>query len=561
MAKEALNILIGGEAGQGLVTIGQVLAKVLVRAGYFIVVTQDYMSRVRGGHNTYAIRVCPQPIHSPREGVDLLIALDQETLELHRGELNPGARAIADTGLTCSEAACFNVDFNAMTEGRYVNTVALGVAAALLGLDLELVDEGLKEYLGKKKPQDILDKNRAALEAAYAHTAANHPGFAPLPPPAAPRRRMIINGNEAIALGALAAGLKFLAFYPMTPSTSIAQTVINHAQALGVVVEQAEDEIAAVNMALGASFAGAPAMITTSGGGFALMAEGVSLAGISETPLLLAVVQRPGPATGLPTRTEQADLEFVLHAGHGEFPRAILAPGSVEECFQLAAQALALAEASQGPVFILSDQYLADSYRAVEPFDLAAVEVVRAGERDIADPEAYVRYAPAADGFSPRALPGQSAALVKADSDEHTPQGVITEAAAVRLTQQNKRLAKHGLLLERTLAPVFSGPEHPELLLLGWGASQGVIAEAAAELRTQGRQVATGHFRQPWPLKADQFLPRLRAARQVVMVEANATGQMARLIRRETGFEIPRLVLRYDGRPLTPEYILRALAG
>lgn len=560
MAKEALNILIGGEAGQGLVTIGQVLAKVLVRAGYHIVVTQDYMSRVRGGHNTFGIRVSPQPIHSLREGLDLLIALDQETLELHRGELNPGAKAIADTGLTCSEAACFNVDFNAMTEGRYVNTVALGVAGALLGLDLELVDAGLKEYLGKKKPQDVLDKNRAALEAAYDHTKANHPGFAPLAPPAAPRRRMIMNGNEAIALGALAAGLKFLAFYPMTPSTSIAQTVISHAHALGVVVEQAEDEIAAINMALGASFAGAPAMITTSGGGFALMAEGVSLAGISETPLLLAVVQRPGPATGLPTRTEQGDLEFVLHAGHGEFPRAIFAPGSVEECFQLGAKALALAEASQGPVFILSDQYLADSYRAVEPFDLDAVAVVQAGERALADPEGYVRYAPAGDGLSPRALPGQSAALVKADSDEHTPAGLITEAAEVRLAQQDKRLAKNGLLLERALAPVFSGPEHPELLLLGWGTSQGAIAEAAAELKTQGKQVATGHFRQPWPLVADQFLPRLRQARQVVMVESNATGQLARLIRRETGFEIPRLVLRYDGRPLTPEYILRALA-
>ncbi|MFZ5586079.1 MAG: 2-oxoacid:acceptor oxidoreductase subunit alpha [Thermodesulfobacteriota bacterium] len=561
MTTQALNILIGGEAGQGLATIGQVLAKCLVRAGYFIVVTQDYMSRVRGGHNTFMIRVGPEPIAAPREGVDLLVALDRETLELHRGELRPGAQVVADTGLACSEAACFNAPYAELTQPRYLNSVALGLAAALIGLDLELVDAGLKEFLGKKKPQEVLDKNREALENAYRFAGEHRPAFAPLAPARPGPRRMIINGNEALGLGFLAGGLKFLAFYPMTPSTSIAQTVIAHAHDLGVVCEQAEDEIAAINMALGASYAGAPALVTTSGGGFALMVEGLSLAGISETPIVVALAQRPGPATGLPTRTEQGDLEFALHAGHGEFPRAILAPGSVQDCFVLAAQALALAEASQGPVILLTDQFLADSYRALEPFDLDAVTPVKAGARDLPDPAAYRRYAPGGEhGLSPRALPGQSAALVVSDSDEHTAQGHITEDAAVRVEQHEKRLAKLGLLVEKTLPPVFEGPEDAELLLLGWGSSRGAIAEAAALLTAEGRSVATCHFRQLWPLRADQFLPRLNKARQVVMVESNATGQMARLIRRETGFETPRLVLRYDGRPLTPEYILRALA-
>ncbi|MFH1058458.1 MAG: 2-oxoacid:acceptor oxidoreductase subunit alpha [Pseudomonadota bacterium] len=561
MANKALNILIGGEAGQGLATIGQVLAKCLVRAGYFIVVSQDYMSRVRGGHNTFTIRVSAGPIASPREGIDLLVALDRQTLDLHRAELKPGAQVIADTGLSCSEAPCFNVPFSELTEARYVNTVALGVAAALIGLDLELVDQGLKEYLGKKKPQEVLDKNREALDNAYQFTAGHRPPCEPLPAAAPGPRRMIVNGNEAMGLGFLAGGVKFLAFYPMTPSTSIALTVIAHAHDLGVVFEQAEDEIAAINMALGASYAGAPALVTTSGGGFALMVEGVSMAGATETPVVIALAQRPGPATGLPTRTEQGDLEFALHAGHGEFTRAILAPGTVEDCFLLAAQALALAEASQGPVLVLTDQFLADSYRAVEPFDLDAVTPVKAGARDIADPAGYQRYAPGGvHGISPRALPGQSAALVVSDSDEHTAQGHITEDAATRIGQQDKRMAKLGLLLEKTLPPVFSGPADADLLLLGWGSSRGAVDAAAALLAADGRSVATGHFRQVWPLRADQFLDRLQGARQVVMVESNATGQMARLIRRETGFEIGRLVLRYDGRPLTPEYILRALA-
>ncbi len=561
MEGEALNILVGGEAGQGLVTIGQVLAKALVRSGHHIVVTQDYLSRIRGGHNTFRIRVAPGPIEAPREGLDLLVALDRETLALHERELNPGARVVADTGLTCDLAQCFNVPFGQMAKGVYTNTVALGVAAHLLGLDLEVVSQALADFLGKKKSEEVTSQNQAALEASFAYARDNAPPFKGLPPAADPRPRLMITGNEALALGALAGGVKFLAFYPMTPSTSVALTIIAHAQAMGVVAEQAEDEIAAVNMALGASYAGAPALVTTSGGGFALMGEGVSLSGMSETPLVLCVVMRPGPATGLPTRTEQGDLDLVLHAGHGEFPRAILAPGSVEQCFALMARAFHLAEESQGPVFVLSDQFLADSHRAVEPFDLAAVRAVRPGTADIGDPAAYARYAITDSGLSPRALPGFSPALVVADSDEHTEDGHITEDLTVRLAMQDKRLRKLAVLMGQVVPPAFEGPEDAELLLVGWGSGLGSLREATALLRGQGRRAAFCHFSQVWPLDPGQFLERFGRATRVVVVEGNATGQLARLIRRETGFEAHGLLTRYDGLPITPEYILARLQG
>ena len=297
--------------------------------------------------------------------------------------------------------------------------MALGVAGALIGLPEETLGEALKDFFGHKDPS-LLEENRKALKTAYQWTDGQSPSFPKLPSPLVPRKRLMLNGNEAIALGAMSAGLKFLSFYPMTPSTSIALTLAAQAETLGMIVEQAEDEIAALNMAIGASFAGAPSMVSTSGGGFALMVEGVSLAGMTETPVVIVVGQRPGPATGLPTRTEQADLEFVLHAGHGEFPRAILAPGTVEECFHLIRRAFELAETFQTPIFLLTDQFIADSYRAVEPFEVTALSSVQPATDWSGPIGSYLRYALTETGLSPRLLPGRSEHLVVADSDEHT---------------------------------------------------------------------------------------------------------------------------------------------
>ncbi len=271
------------------------------------------------------------------------------------------------------------VPFKQFAEDRTVNVAYLGILANLLGLDDTMVFQSLEDYFGAKKPE-VTEKNRQIFSQAFDWAESRHlPEKVKLAPVADRQERLMLNGNEAIALGAISAGLKFCSFYPMTPSTSIPLTLQAAADAMGLVVEQAEDEIAAINMAIGASYAGAPAMVATSGGGFALMVEGVSLAGMTETPVFIVVGQRPGPATGLPTRTEQGDLEFVLHAGHGEFPRAIFAPGTVEECFHLARKALFLAEKYQSPIFLLTDQFLADTYRAVMPFEVDSLDSVAAG--------------------------------------------------------------------------------------------------------------------------------------------------------------------------------------
>jgi 2-oxoglutarate ferredoxin oxidoreductase subunit alpha len=558
MKRREVNVLIGGEAGQGLVTLGELLAKCMLRAGYFIVVTQSYHSRIRGGHNTYAIRASAEKIVAPREEVDLLVALNPETVALHKRELSAGGLIIVDKAFEATTDNCFEVPYGDFGQEQFANVVALGVVSYLLGLELDMVGKALDDAFGKKAP-DLAEKNMQILQDSYRWSSEQGVNFSTLAPPSELRKRLLMNGNQAIAMGALAAGVKFCSFYPMTPATSIALNLAAHANSMGLVVEQAEDEIAAINMAIGASFAGAPSIVPTSGGGFALMTEGVSLAGMTETPLVIVVAQRPGPATGLPTRTEQADLEFVLHSGHGEFPRAIFSPGTVEECFWLTRKAFEMAAKSQGPVFILTDQFLADSARSIEPFDLQDLATVEAGiEKDSSDLP-YFRYNIYESGVSPRLLPGMSKHVVVAGSDEHPVDGHLTEDLTVRKFMVEKRLSKQKKIIAEVVPPQIQGDEKPDLLLVTWGSTKGAIIEAAAKLRNDSTRVGTLHLSQVWPLVSQQFLGVLQDAGEVVCVESNALGQLARLIRRETGFEVHRRVLRYDGLPITPEYILRAL--
>jgi len=557
--RNALNIVLGGEAGQGLVTVGHLLAKSLVRGGYSICVTQSYQSRIRGGHNTFAIRVSPDDVQAPCEAIDVLAGLDAPTVTLHESELSPDGMVIVDEAVKADCAKCVPVPFRELATGIYVNTAALGVVAQVLGLDLAVVRQVMLEAFGKKV--ETVAENEKALEAATKWAAENVAATRPLPPAPARSARLMMTGNDALAFGAASAGLRFCAFYPMTPSTSIPTTLAGWGESLGIVVEQAEDEIAAINMALGASYAGAPSLVTTSGGGFALMVEGVSLAGMTETPVVIVVGQRPGPATGLPTRTEQADLEFVLHAGHGEFPRAIFAPGSVEECFHLSRRAFELAERCQSPVFLLTDQFLADSYRAVEPFAIEGLPQVRPWEEAPAVKGPYRRYAITSDGVSPRLLPGGSEHLVVVDSDEHDEVGHITEDLTLRKAMVEKRLRKLEGMRGEVVPPEHTGDGDPELLLVCWGSTKGSVVEAAEMLRADARRVGVLHFSQVWPLVPEQFMGLLHKAREVVSVEGNAFGQFARLLRRETGFEVHRQVLRYDGLPHTPESVVRGSRG
>lgn len=557
-----INIVIGGEAGQGLVTVGDTLSRALTRAGYEIVVTQDYMSRIRGGHNTFAIRTGPDPVSAPTVDIDILVALDQESVDLHAGQLTARGLIVAGDDLRLPDAPCLRVPYRRLApKPLYDNVAALGVLGSAVCNDLSILERLVSAAFEKKGPE-VVEANLSVLRASYAWVREQEHPFACMPPaPADAGPRIMLNGNEAIALGALAGGCDFLSFYPMTPGTSVALTLIDKGRETGLVAEQAEDEIAAVNMALGAAYAGARAIVSTSGGGFALMCEGVSLAGMLELPVVIVVAQRPGPATGLPTRSEQADLNLVLYAGHGEFPRAVFAPGGVEDCFYLTHRAFELAERYQSPAFVLTDQFLADSYRSVAPFDLDALPEPPEHLLRPEEGRAYKRYRITEDGVSPRAIPGFSEALVVSDSDEHTEDGKLTEDLSVRTAMQDKRLRKGYGLIEEAVPPDYYGPDRPDLLLVCWGSTLGAALETLRRLEGRRTRAAVLHFRQVWPLNGRQFLPFLEEAARVVMVEGNSTGQLAALIRQETGFLIDNLILRYDGLPFTAAFILAGLGS
>lgn len=553
------NILIGGEAGQGLATVGQLLSRTLVRSGYHILVRQDYESRVRGGHNMFAVRTGVEPVKAPCDQVDLLLALNQQTADLHAGEMTGQGLLLLDKELDPGDARHLAIPFKDLApKAIFHNVVGLGVLAALLGLDKAGPEELLRGTFAKKG-DEIVNQNLAVLDDAYAWVGEQGADFPSLPDSGGPAKRLMMQSNEAIALGAMAAGASFCSFYPMTPSTSVAMNLINKGSELGVVVEQVEDEIAAVNMALGASWAGGRSIVSTSGGGFALMVEGVSLAGVAEVPVVIVVAQRPGPATGLATRTEQGELNMVLSAGHGEFPRAVFAPWSMEDFFHLTHKAFDLAERVQGPVFVLTDQYGADSLRSVEPFDLDALPEVARPDLSDDGTEDYKRYAMTDSGVSPRRIPGLGKSLSVADSHEHTEDGRMSEDPDNRTAMNDKRLRKQRILDEAVVPPDYIGDDEPELLLVCWGSTRGAAEEAVDSMRADGRKAAVLHFKQVWPLDGGQFADRLEAAGKVVCVEGNATAQLAGLLRRETGFAVHDTVLKYDGRPFTSDYILSAL--
>ena len=561
MTRDSISILIGGEAGQGLNTINDILCRALVRHGYSIVMEQDYMSRVRGGHNTFTVRVSPTEILAAIEPVDLIIALNKETVDLHQKDLTDKGLVLVDAEIETGEGSFVKVPYDDLAEKKNQNVAALGVVGQLLGLDSETCAQAVKDQFGDKG-EKVAEKNDKALDEGY-RWAQENAGSSKigLKKMSEPEKLLMMDGNQAIAMGAVTAGLKFYSFYPMTPSTSVALTLAAQMEKLPIVVEQCEDEISVINMALGASYAGVPAMCGTSGGGFALMSETLSMVAASETPLAMVLAQRGGPATGLPTRTEQGDLEFALYAGHGEFPRAILAPGTVEQCFWAGRRAIELAEASQGPVIIMTDQFLAESLRSVRPLLIEELTPIKVG----ADPDEvetpYQRYRFTESGVSPRLIPGKSEHLVVGDSHEHYESGHICEEAEVRTKMVDKRMKKLEVLKKEFIPPDYYGDDNPEILLMCWGSTVGAAREAVEEVQADGTKAAVLHFSQVWPLVPEKFMDKLEAATEVIAVEQNAKSQFAGLIKKETGFEIKRSINKYDGRPITPEYILREMGS
>jgi 2-oxoglutarate ferredoxin oxidoreductase subunit alpha len=575
-----MTFKIAGEAGQGVESSGAGFAKAFARGGLHIFTVQDYMSRIRGGHNFFQIRVKDAPFHAHNKELHLLLAFTAQAVEKHLPEIAPGGGVIYD------ERFGRKLDVEAI-EGRGVkalpvplakiaqeqggdkimsNTAAVAAAAGLVDFDYEIIAGVIADNF-KKKGREIVEANLKVARTAYDLARDQYGGefgFKLKAIEGAPRR-MVINGNQAIALGALLGGCNFISAYPMTPATSIFEWLVKKGPAHGVVAKQVEDEIAAINMAIGAAHAGARAMTATSGGGFALMVEALGLAGMTETPLVVVEAQRPGPSTGLPTRTGQEDLLILLHASQGEFPRIVLTPGTIPEAFEAGWRAFNLAEKYQTPVIVITDNFLANSFRTLEPseLDFDAVTIERGAllsEKKLDEMDGdYLRYAVTESGISPRALPGHPRAVYVASGNEHTPEGRITEEIDQRLAQTEKRMRKGELAAKEIAGPVRYGPEGAKITLIGWGSTYRPLREAVDDLNREGAMANLLHFRELYPFPTQETLAALEGVEKAVVVEGNYTGQLQQLIQAHTGRLLPHSIRRYDGRPFSPEYILNRL--
>jgi len=561
------NFMVGGEAGQGVQSVGFLLAKVFARGGYHIFADQDYESRIRGGHNFFRIRISDREIGAIAQEVNILIALNMDSIKRHQSEMIPQGIIIFD-GEKMKEVSGHNgsllsIPLERLAEekagGRLMlNTVAVGAALSLLNYDLNALSTVLLERFGKG---DVGDRNVAAAKAGYEYVQSEYKGNFRKIKPLSEVKRMLLTGNEALCLGAIAAGCRFMAAYPMTPASSIMEYMAAKSKDFDLVMVHTEDEIAAINMAIGAAYAGVRAMTATSGSGLCLMVEGIGLAAITETPIVIVDGQRPGPAVGLPTRTEQGDLQFVLHAHHGDFPRAVLAPATIEDAFWVTVKAFNWAEKYQLPAIILTDQHLASSYATVDQLDLSQVTIDRGmlfSEKGDGPPD-YRRHKVTPSGISPRAFPGLGKALVVTDCDEHDEEGHLTEDAGDRTAQVEKRLRKLLSLREEITTPRKYGSRGAETMLIGWGSTYGAIHEAVDMLRKEGSSVSMLHLGELWPFPTKAVADAVGKVQNSYAIEGNATGQLARLIKTETGYDVGGRILKFDGRPFTPTYIAEAV--
>ncbi|MFP3937697.1 MAG: 2-oxoacid:acceptor oxidoreductase subunit alpha, partial [Phycisphaerae bacterium] len=552
-----VNIRIAGEAGQGLLTTGDLLVGALASMGLHTFASKSYMSRVRGGLNWFDIRIADDELFAPCDRADVLVALSTPAVEILSEALSDDAVVLIDgkEAPQSTPAGAMVVDLTQAAKdagGKPVmaNTVAAGVVFALLGYEADALGEYVKKQFARLG-EEIAEQN-AACARKGAELSGDRTGCVEAPKPTdAPQ--FVTDGASAAGLSASVAGVKFATAYPMTPSTATFQYLAKAADKYGIVVEQAEDEIAAVNMACGATYAGAPAMTMTSGGGFALMTEGLSLAGILELPVVILLAQRPGPATGLPTRTAQQDFRFAQFAGHGEFPRAIYAPGTQKQTYELVRKALADAHKAQTPAIILTDQFLQDAQKNIDPLPDEPDPIDRRIVTDAGND--YTRYAVTESGVSPRAIPGGDA-FVRSDSDEHTNAGVISEDLAGHLAQQDKRMRKANVLAETVLEPeLYPGEgDDADTLLICWGSTYGPCREAVDILRRRGESAGMLHIAQLLPLPADAISRHLKDRKRVICVEGNATGQLSAWLCENGLCPECEKILRYDGLAFTAEY-------
>src|SRR3990170_1015674 len=575
MTQKELVFRIGGAAGDGSASTAESFAKVCTRSGLYAFTYTSYQSVIRGGHSWVQVRASEEPVLSQGESPQVVIALNQPTLDIHGPQVREGGAVIHDSetvklnGIRLAERVRvigFPLARVAREYGNNAlmkNTVALGAAVRLFDMDMRHVESAFRTIWGDKK-EEVVQANVKAAMAGHKY-AEEHGGSLGLGLRYSDHARLLLTGNHAICLGALAAGCKFLAQYPMTPASSIMHWMADHAPQYGVVVKQVEDELAAINMTIGAGFAGVRAMTATSGGGFALMVEGLGQGGMTETPVVAVLVQRAGPSTGLPTKTEQGDLNLVLGAGQGDWPRAILAPRNTEEAFVLTAQAFNLAEIYQTPVIVMSDLYLSEGHHTVEPFDFNVPIVRGMMAADGGSASEYKRYLHTDSGVSPRAFPGMKGYQFAAGTDEHMESGHLVsdvlaglpESIEERKRMMEKRMRKLEGLRRDAPLPERWGPANADLTLVLWGSTQGAAREACLRLEIRdGVKVRTVEFPTLFPIHVDEATRALKAAKRTMAVEGNFTGQFSRLLRAETGFAMDAFYGKYDGEPFAARDIV-----
>ncbi len=576
MARKDVSLRVGGAAGDGVASAGETFAKLCSRSGLQVDAYSSYQSLIRGGHVWFQIRASPEHLHSPGDGTDIVIALNQETVDYHRQFIQKGGGVIHD-----DQKVKVPKEFEG--EGRrdfamplietakkfskdtiLANTVALGGACALFRIPMDPLATMLKAQFGRKG-EEVVNANIGAATTGYEFSKAH---FTPLDRELTlgGAARPLLTGNQALGLGAVAAGCKFLSQYPMTPASGVMHWIAAVASKYGVVFKQCEDELAAINMAIGASFAGVRSMTGTSGGGFSLMVEGFGLAAMTETPLVVVECQRGGPSTGLPTRTSQGDLNMFLGASQDDFPRAIFGPRNVRECVSIMGTAFNVAERYQIPVIVASDYYQSEHYQTVDDMPLHPPIDRGAIQGPLPPGTAYKRYLDTADGVSPRSFPGTAGATHIAASDEHDEAGNLISdwfcgvpwAVEARKKLMEKRMRKLEYLRKEMPRPEWYGPASADLTLINWGSTQGAVREAVDRINADGFGFTVNalEFVGIFPLPTDDVTKALHACTRSMVVEATYTGQFARYLRADTGIKADHLFGKYDGEIFEPWEIM-----
>lgn len=572
-------LTIAGQAGQGIDTASELLTRALVRSGYYAFSYPNLMSRIRGGHNFTAVRISNRQVYSVPAKFNALLAMDERSVSEHRDDMVKGGTIIAEERSASAERrtmnhertnepTTFRLPMAEIAEKRggsktMANVVGLGALLALTGHRPDKLRGLLRERF-EAKGEEVVRQNLACLRAGADYVKKKWGGTCACELPSQPvqAKRLLMTGNHAIALGALASGVRFYAGYPMSPSTSIMEYLAAKQAEAGLVMEQVEDEIAAINMAIGASYAGARAMTATSGGGFSLMVEGLGMAAMAELPVVIAIAMRPGPATGFPTRTEQAELLFAISASQDDFPRFVFAPGTAEEAFYATNRAFELAARFQVPAIVLSDQLLSDSLWTVPGLNYARVKASDDFEEQVWQGRpaySYRRYAFTASGVSPRLRPGFRGQLVRMLGAEHNEEGFQTEDAGVRTKMHEKRMMKLTAMSRAIDEPTCYPEETADCVVVCFGSTYGAAREAVDILRQERMGAALLHLCELAPFPRERVAARLSSARKVITVEGNSTGQLASLLRRETGIKAEVQVLKYDGRPFEAKALAEEL--